>query len=359
MATSSEVFAVIMAGGSGTRFWPASRQLRPKQFLPISGGRAMIAETWDRLEGLVPSERILVVTAESQIDLVREALPEIPHENVLPEPSARNTAPCIAFAAHEIARRNPDSVQVVLPSDHVIRPREAFLRTLANAVDEAENAEVLVIFGVRPDHPATGYGYIEAGRKLHERGDIPVLSVARFVEKPDRARAEEYLASGRYLWNSGMFVWRTSAIQAALRAHVPAIALGFDRLDAGAELEEVYAELPSVPIDTAVLERASNIRMLPIEYLWSDVGSWAAIPETREPDAGANYAALSGGASLVAEDAHDCIVYAEKDELVALLGVRDLVVVRAGDATLVCPRDRAQDVRLIVERLKREGRRFL
>ena len=359
MSKAPEVFAVIMAGGSGTRFWPASRRLRPKQFLPISGGRAMIAETRERLERLVPPERILVVTAESQIDLVREALPEIPRENVLPEPLARNTAPCIAFAAHEIARRSRDSIQIVLPSDHVIRPREAFERTLAVAIEEAASGDVLVIFGVRPDHPATGYGYIEAGRELHARNGIPVLAVERFVEKPDRARAEKYLAGGRHLWNSGMFVWRTSAIQAALRAHAPLITQGFDRMDGGAELEEVYAELPSVPVDTAVLERARNIRMLPIDYSWSDVGSWAALSETREPDASGNFSSLSGGAALVAEDAQGCVVYAEKDELIALIGVRDIVVVRAGDATLVCPRERAQDVRRIVDRLSRERPRFL
>lgn len=359
MPKAPEVFAVIMAGGSGTRFWPASRRLRPKQFLPISGRRTMIAETRERIERIVPPERILVVTAESQVELVREALPEIPLENVLPEPLARNTAPCIAFAAHEIARRSVDSIQIVLPADHVIRPREAFTQTLAAAIAEASSAEVLVIFGVRPDHPATGYGYIEAGRELHDVEGVPVLAVERFVEKPDRARAEKYLAGGRHLWNSGMFVWRTSAIQAALRAHVPVITQGFDRLDAGAELEKVYAELPSVPIDTAVLERATNIRMLPIDYLWSDVGSWAALPETREPDQSGNFSSLSGGAALVAEDAQGCVVYAEADELVALLGVRDLIVVRAGNATLVCPRDRAQDVRRIVDRLAREEPGFL
>src|SRR6185436_151747 len=179
-----ELFAVVMAGGSGTRFWPASRRARPKQFLPISGGRPMLTETCARLAGLVPWERVLVVTAESQVPLVRTALPELPRENVLAEPAARNTAPCVAFAAEEIARRAPDAVQVVLPSDHVIRPIEAFRKSVRAAAEEAARADGLVIFGVRPDHPATGYGYIETGALLGTRESIPVLAVARFVEKP-------------------------------------------------------------------------------------------------------------------------------------------------------------------------------
>ena len=354
-----ELFAVIMAGGSGTRFWPASRQRRPKQFLPVSGGRPMISETCARLAGLVPLERTLVVTAESQRELVRSALPALPGENVLAEPVGRNTAPAIAFAAEELARRAGDAVHVILPSDHVIRPTEAFQRTLRGAAEEAAAEDVLVIFGVRPDHPATGYGYIEVGRPVHERAGLQVLSVARFVEKPDRTRAEQFLASGNFLWNSGMFVWRTSTIRAALRAHVPAIARGFERVSAGEGLERVYAELPSVAIDTAVLERAANVRLIPIDYAWSDVGSWAALSELRAADEQGNWPVLGARSQLMVEDSSGCIAYAEGDELIALVGVHDLVVVRAGDATLVCPRERAQDVRKIVERLAaQEGQRF-
>ncbi len=357
--TRPELFAVVMAGGSGTRFWPASRRARPKQFLPVWGGRAMIAATCERLAGLVPWERVLVVTAESQVALVRAALPALPRENVLAEPAARNTAPCVAFAAAEIARRASDAVQVVLPADHVIRPAEAFQRTLAAAAEEAQASAALVIFGVRPDHPATGYGYIEAGATLGTRASIPVFAVARFVEKPARERAEQFLAGGRHLWNSGMFVWSTRAIQAALRAHAPAIAQGFERVAAGEALERVYPSLPNVAIDVAVLERADNVRMLPIDYEWSDVGSWAALPALHTRDRDGNFPVLAGHAQLVSEDASGCLAYAEGDEVIALVGVRDLVVVRAGNATLVCPRERAQDVKRIVERLAREGERFL
>lgn len=354
-----ELFAVVMAGGSGTRFWPASRHARPKQFLPVAGGRAMIAETCARLAGLVPWERVLVVTAESQVALVRAALPELPRANILAEPAARNTAPCVAFAAEEVARRAPGAVQVVLPADHVIRPTAAFQRTLLAAAAEAREADALVIFGVRPDHPATGYGYIEAGATLGARDSIPVRAVTRFVEKPDRARAEEFLAAGTYLWNSGMFVWSTRAIRAALRAHAPAIAQGFERIAAGEALARIYPTLPSVPIDVAVLEKAGNVRMLPIDYSWSDVGSWAALPALHARDRDGNWPVLAGGAQLLAEDARGCLAYAEGQEVIALIGVRDLAVVRAGDATLVCPLARAQDVKRIVERLTGEGARFL
>lgn len=354
-----ELFAVVMAGGSGTRFWPASRRARPKQFLPVWGGRAMIAETCARLAGLVPWERVLVVTAENQVELVRAALPELPRANILAEPAARNTAPCVAFAAAEVARRARDAVQIVLPSDHVIHPLPAFQETLTAAAEEAAAADALVIFGVQPDHPATGYGYIEAGARTGLRGPIPVHAVARFVEKPPRARAEEFLASKRYYWNSGMFVWRTSAIQAALRAHAPAIAQGFERVAAGEALARIYPTLPSIAIDVAVLEKAGNVRMLPIDYTWSDVGSWAALPGLHARDHDGNWPVLAGGARLVAEDTRGCLAYAEGEEVIALVGVRDLVVVRAGNATLVCPLERAQDVKRIVERLAGEGERFL
>jgi mannose-1-phosphate guanylyltransferase len=356
---SPELFAVIMAGGSGTRFWPASRSRRPKQFLPMQGDRAMIAETCARLEGLVPLERVLVVTNESQRALVTEALPELPPENVLAEPAARNTAPCVAWAAAEVARRCADSVQVVLPSDHVIRPTEAFRRTLAAAARAAAAGDALMVFGVQPDHPATGYGYIEAGAEVAREDGIPVLEVVRFVEKPDRARAETFLASGRFLWNSGMFVWHTRAIRAAVAEHVPELARGLDSLESGAALAEVYPGLPSVAIDVAVLEKAGNVRMLPIDYSWNDVGSWAALPDVHAADAQGNWAVLGRGARIVAEDSTGCVTWVEGQEVVALVGVKDLVVVRAGDATLVCPRERAQDVKRIVERLKGEAREYL
>jgi len=356
---SATSYAVIMAGGSGTRFWPASRAGRPKQFLPIGTGRTMIEETFDRLEGLIPPERILVVCGQHQVELVRAALARLPVENVLAEPEGRNTAPCIALAAHTIAERDPDSVQVVLPADHLIRPVEAFRESLLAATEEAAAGDVLILFGIRPTYPATGYGYVEAGELLGERNGHPVLSVRRFVEKPDRRTAESFVSGGRFYWNSGMFVWRTDAIRSAIRRHLPGLAEGLARLHGGAALAEIYPELPAVPVDVGVLERADNVRVLPIDYRWSDVGSWDALVDVIDPDADGNWRALRDGAQLVAQDAEGCVVYVEGDEVLALVGVHDLVVVRAGNATLVCPRGRTQEVRRVVERLRSEGPRFL
>jgi mannose-1-phosphate guanylyltransferase len=347
--------AIVMAGGSGTRFWPASRASRPKQFLPISGGEPMIRETVARLEGLVPIERVLVVSAESQAELVRAALPELPPENLVLEPLARNTGPCIALAALELARRAPDSLQVVLPADHVIAPVEEFRRTVREAAEAAREADVLITFGVRPLSPATGYGYIELGPRVETRSGALVHAVRRFVEKPARARAEAFLASGGFLWNSGLFLWSTRAILAAFRRHLPEVLEALEGAPDEGARRRAYASLPSVPVDKGIMERAENVRVMPIEYRWSDVGSWAALAELKTADESGNHAALSGAARLIAEEADANVVYAEGDELVCLLGVHDLIVVRSGDVTLVCPRDRAEDVKRLVERLKTEG----
>jgi mannose-1-phosphate guanylyltransferase len=304
---------------------------------------------------------VLVVTAASQAALVRAALPALPPLNLLAEPLARNTAPAVALAACEVRRRAPRAVQVVLPADHVIQPAAAFRRTLAAAARAAAESDALLTLGIRPTFPATGYGYVEAGERLAEENGIPVHRVRRFVEKPDRARAAAFLAQGGFYWNAGIFVWSTDAILAALRAHAPEIAAALERLDPRfpAELESAYASLPSVPVDVAVLEKAASVRMLPIDYAWSDVGSWAALPDLGAPDARGHWTALSGGARLVSTGSAGCVVYAEGREVVALVGVRDLVVVRAGNATLVCPREQAQDVKQIVAELQREAPEFL
>lgn len=362
---ASELFAVIMAGGSGTRFWPASRAARPKQFLPIasttdgSTGRSMIAETYARIAPLVPAERVLVVTARSQAALVREALPELPEENVLCEPCARNTGACVAWAASEIARRAPDSVQVVLPADHVIEPADRFRATIAAAAQEAREADVLLTLGVHPSSPHTGYGYIQAVELLHERDGFPVRAVKRFVEKPDDARAKEFLDEGGFYWNAGIFVWRTDVLLAAIERHAGFLHEGLLRLARNEPLEEVYARFRSVPIDKAVMERADNVRMLPVDYRWSDVGSWAALPEVHAADASGNVTLANDGARVVAIDAEDCVTYVEGERVVALVGVQNLVVVQTANATLVCPRDRAQDVRKVVEELERDAPEYL
>ncbi|HIG12397.1 MAG: sugar phosphate nucleotidyltransferase [bacterium] len=347
------LFAVIMAGGSGTRFWPASRRSRPKQFLPIVGRTSMIAQTAERLAGLVPMERVLVVTAAHLAGEVRGCLPALPEENLLLEPVGRNTAACIALAVLEIERRDPSAVQFVLPADHIISPALEFRASLEAAAAEARRASHLVTLGVRPTRPATGYGYIEVGEVLASHGEHAAHEVLRFVEKPDEARAREFQESGRFLWNAGIFAWTTCSVIEALRTHAPEIITPLEEAAGTGDLDSCYANLPALPFDTAVMERTALRSVLPIEYAWNDVGSWTSLPELLDLDDEGN--CVSGGAKLVAQEARNNIVVGEEGLITALIGVEGLIVVRAGDALLVCPRERAQEVKLIAERLQNEA----
>ena len=247
----------------------------------------------------------------------------------------------------------------MLAADHVIEPVGAFRDTVRAAARAAAPGDHLITLGVRPDHPATGYGYLRAGDQVGEVDGHPVFEVVRFVEKPDRSSADSFVKSGRFYWNSGMFVWRTSAILAAFERLMPDVVAGLRGAGGPQALAAAYARLPAVPVDKGIMERASNVRMLPLDYRWDDVGSWSALTRVIARDAAGNWPALSHGARLVAEDSGGCVAYAEGGELIALLGVRDLVVVRAGNATLVAPRDRAEDVKRLVERLRREAPEFL
>lgn len=357
MSTRPDLFAVILAGGSGTRFWPASRKKLPKQFLAVGGKRSLIAETAARLGTLVPPERRLVVAGEEHVALVRKALRNLPPENILAEPIGRNTAACVAWAALEVERRSSGAVHAVFPADHVIGPAARFRKTLGAAADEARASGALVTFGIKPTFPATGYGYIEQGATVSKQGAIQVFDVRRFVEKPDRARAEQFLAAGKFLWNSGMFVWTTTAILAEMRRSTPDLMKSLERAGSNAEIARVYPSLPSVSVDVAVLEKARSVRVIPADFEWSDIGAWPALPELLPLDAHEN--CVAGGATLLSEDSTRCVTYGKRGELIALLGVEDLIVVRAGNALLVCRKDRAQDVKKIVTRLEREGPAFL
>jgi mannose-1-phosphate guanylyltransferase len=354
---ATDVHAVILAGGHGTRFWPASRRSLPKQFLPIAGRRSLIAETAARLKGWVDLEHTLVVTSVEHAELVRKHLKKLPPENILAEPVGRNTAASVAWAALEIEKRSRNGAHVVLPSDHVIEPAREFRRVLDFAAREALESGALITLGIKPTFAATGYGYIESGEVLHASNGIPVQRVTRFVEKPDRERAEAFLQTGRFFWNAGIFAWGTQAILSALREHTPELIRALASVRSEDERAGVHAKLPSVAVDVAILEKVKNVRVIPIDFRWSDVGSWAALPEVQPLDAREN--CVSGGGRLFAEDSDGCVVYGKSGEITALIGVKDLVVVRAGKAVLVCPRARAQDVKLIVARLEREAPTFL
>jgi mannose-1-phosphate guanylyltransferase len=358
-----KVYAVIMAGGAGTRFWPASRALRPKQLLPLAGPRGreetLLAATVRRLAPLVTEDRVVVVTGEHLAEATAKAVPGVPRAQILCEPAPRNTAPCIAWATATIARSDPDAVVAVLPSDHFIANEEEFRRVLERALASAAQGRVTTV-GIVPTRPETGYGYIELGDAI-EGADGAVKSVARFVEKPDRARAEAFVAGGRHLWNAGMFFFRAKDMATLVEGHLPELAAGVAKIDqaarAGEEsavLKAVFPTLPSISIDHGVMEKAAGLAVVPGDFGWNDVGSWQSAWELGGPDSAGN--ALSEGA--IAIDAKNNLVrtLGKGKKVVALVGVSDLVVVETDDAILVIPRERAQDVKLIVEALKASGR---
>jgi mannose-1-phosphate guanylyltransferase len=360
----ASLHAVIMAGGSGTRFWPASRKRRPKQFLPLLDGKAMLAATVERIEGLCPPGHCWIVTNRQQANRVRRLLPSFPVERILVEPTARDTAPCLALATAAIARQDPAATMVVLPADHLIEPRDAFERMLQRGIALATRTPTLVTFGVRPTHPATGYGYIECGATCDAL--LPrACAVQRFREKPDAGTAAQFLANGNFLWNSGIFVWTVPAIRAAMASAAPELAAATDRLVQAlasgrpAAIRSAFLSAPKTSIDYAVLERAPRVTVVEATIRWNDLGSFPALADIGTKDAAGNAAVLADGASMTALASEQNLVYAEGRRTVALFGVQDLVVVAVGDAVLVCPRDRASELKTLVDHLAKHGRKDL
>lgn len=359
----SQVYAVIMAGGSGTRFWPASRMNRPKQLLPLAGGtgRALLVDTASRLSPLVPLERVIVVTGTHLAEATSAALPALPKANVLCEPAPRNTAPCIAWATATIARTDPDAVVAVFPADHFIENEAEFRKVLERAIDSARQGRVTTV-GIVPTRPETGYGYIEVGDALEGGAKAGV----RFCEKPDRARAEGFVAGGKHLWNAGMFFFRVRDMMDLVAKHLPALSEGVARIDLAARsgteaesatLKDVFPTLPSISIDHGVMEKAERFAVVPGDFGWNDVGSWQSAWELAARDASGN--AVDAG-SLAIDGKNNLVRSLSKTKkAIALVGVSDLVVVETDDAVLVMPRDRAQDVRLVIDALKNAGRSTL
>lgn len=349
-------FAVLMAGGSGTRFWPWSRADRPKQLLKFNGRRPMLAETIERIRGVVSAEQILVVTGKRLRRSVARAAAALPASSILCEPVGRNTAPCIGWAALEALHVDPDAVMIVLPVDHVVAPTSAFRAAVEQAINLADASRSLVTFGIEPSQPSTGYGYLQAGRPVAGTGGA--LRVRSFHEKPSPARAKRFLSAGGYYWNSGMFAWRADVILEEIRRHVPRLAGALERLERGrrgrrigqAAIDRVYPRLESISIDHAVMEKSDHVLMLPATFEWSDIGSWDALPDLWPADAAGNCT----HDPLIAVEAENNVV-ATNGKPVALLGVDNLAVVDSGDVILVCARERAQDVREIVAALKAAG----
>lgn len=348
-----EITAVIMAGGRGERFWPRSRNHCPKQFLALtSDGETMIQKTVHRLSNLVKSENIYVVTNTGYAELVNRQLPEIPPENVLLEPAARNTAPCIALATAVIKKKYGDAVMLALPSDHLIKFNQMFIDTLKTAIGVAEQGSGLVTIGITPTYPETGYGYIHFGP---DRDGLPgVYSVKRFVEKPNIELAKEYYNSGEYLWNSGMFVWKASSIEANLRKYLPDMTEGMDKIyhAAGTEcfgsvVSEEFSKFKFESIDFGVMEKASDVYTIPGNFGWDDVGNWLALERFNKTN---EYGNMVQG-DVISISTKNTIVCGGK-KLIATVGIEDLVIVDTDDAILICAKDSTQDVKKVIENLK-------
>jgi mannose-1-phosphate guanylyltransferase/mannose-6-phosphate isomerase len=349
-----EPTALVLAGGSGTRFWPASRRSRPKQLLALDAERSLLAQTVARLAPLVAAPDVWVATTAALAPAVAEELERVPAGQILGEPAGRNTAPAIAWALLSMPEAARRGIVVVLPSDHRVADPEGFRRTLARAIEVAAESDRIVTLGVVPRWAETGFGYLELADPP-EAGSGAPRAVARFREKPDRATATAFVASGRHLWNAGIFVFRGTRLLEAIELHAPGLAAGLAALDAEpARAAELYAALPSISIDYAVMEKLDDLLALPLDCGWDDLGSWQALFEVLPAGAGGNR--LHGDA--VALDTENSLLFADHG-LIATLGVRDLVVVRTGDAVLVAHRDRAQEVRRVVERLEAAGRRDL
>lgn len=356
-----KIYNVIMAGGGGTRFWPLSRQAHPKQLLNLSGDDALINETIKRINSLTDKENLFIVTNEKQMDLLKNTVGDMcEHTNVLPEPSARNTAAAIGYAAFNIMKKHGDGVMCVYPADHYIKNEVEFINILNKAIKVADENEKLVTIGIAPTFPSTGYGYINFDKNI-EYNKV-AYDVVEFVEKPNYETAKSYVQSGKYVWNSGMFVWKVSKILEDFKRYLPKI---YDKLEKLAQfigtdkedemLLKIYPTIPSISIDYGIMERSNDVVVVPGDFGWNDVGSWDVLGAIYPTDEEGN---IKRGENVTI-DTKDCIVYSE-DKLIATVGVKDLIVVSTDDAVMVCRKDKAQDVKKIVDKLKeKDSKKYL
>lgn len=356
----ARAYAVIMAGGSGTRFWPLSRRKHPKQLLALFGKRTLLEQTVARIASAIPPERIYIFTNELLRAEIIRLLPQIPREQIVAEPAARNTAPTIGLAAHEILRRDPDGLMVVLPADHVIKKPAAFRRALRAACRWASAPGRSVILGIKPTCPDVGYGYVRFGRPEGRAEGQEIYHVEKFTEKPALPLARRYLASGKYRWNGGMFVWRASTLLRNLERHQPAMARSLAQIARaggvrkGAALRRIFPKLDKISIDFALMQKISNIFGVTVDMGWSDVGSWAVVYDLHSKDRNGN---VQPRHAIALDSRGNMIVSPRK--LVATVGVRDLVIVETDDALLICSREDSQTVGKAVQELEQRGMREL
>jgi mannose-1-phosphate guanylyltransferase len=355
-------FVCIMAGGIGSRFWPMSRANYPKQFLDIlNTGRTLIQSTFDRFAQFVPQQNIYVVTADNYREIVAEQLPEMPSENILSEPSRKNTAPCIAYISYKLREKNPDASLICAPADHIILKTDDFRRICLQALDFTANIKSLLTLGIKPAYPNTGYGYIQYDQLPVSEN---VYKVKTFTEKPDRELAKTFLSSGDFLWNAGIFVWQVKNIIAAFEKFLPEIHEVFDgeknQFNTNGEkeaIDRIYPQCTNISIDYGIMEKADNVYIIPADFGWSDLGTWASAYENLEKDYLENAVA---GDNVMVIDATRNMVHADNKKLVLLQGLDDFIVVDTTDVLLICKKDKEQEIKEFVAEVKRnKGDKFL
>lgn len=351
------VYAVIMAGGSGTRFWPQSTKTLPKQFLNLFGDGTMIQNTAKRIESIIPQERIIVVTNDNYVDIVKEQLPKVPVENIVGEPVAKNTAPCVAIAAELLRKKDPDAVMVVLPADHHITEPEAFNDILESAIQKATQGDFLVTIGIKPNRAETGFGYIHADNVSSESfNNNLTFPVKAFTEKPDEPTARRFVKSGDYFWNSGMFIWSVSSVLNEIRSQLPEM---YEELEKSSEelyssshsaaVNDFYYACESISIDYGIMEGAKSVFVVPGDFGWNDVGSWTAVYDLATKNGQGNSIQTLNATFA---DSNNNLVVSKSEKMISLVGVQNLAVVETDSAILICNLDKAQGVKEIVEQLK-------
>ena len=355
-------YVAIMAGGIGSRFWPMSRTRYPKQFLDILGmGRTLIQQSYDRYSKVVPPANVYVVTSHEYVDIVKAQLPELPASNILAEPSRKNTAACIAYIAFHLQAKDPDAVMIAAPADHLVTETDQFIETATKALDFVESVNSLVTIGIKPTHPNTGYGYIQ-----HEmmQAAPDVFKVKTFTEKPSEEIAKAFIASGDFLWNAGIFTWKISTVLTAFESHLSEVYEVFaaekEHFNTATEreaIERIYPQCTNVSVDFGVMEKASNVFVIPASFGWSDLGTWNSAWDNMEKDYFGNAVV---GKNVMVVDANNCMVHAPDKKLVLLQGLRDYIIVDTEDALLICKKDKEQQIKEYVAEVKRNmGEHYL
>ncbi|MBN1994609.1 MAG: mannose-1-phosphate guanylyltransferase [Anaerolineae bacterium] len=349
------MFALILAGGAGTRLWPRSRASSPKQLLALGGDKTMMQATVNRILPIVSFEHIFVATNREYGPLIKEQVPDIPPQNIIEEPSGKNTAPCIGLAAVQMRRLDPHAIMVSLHADHFIVDEEGFRQALVAAAEVARQG-YLVTLGITPNRPETGYGYVQRGAELGQYNDHLVYRVAQFLEKPDLITAEKFIASGAHYWNSGIFIWQISTLLEAFGQYMPKFYRQLDQMEqalaGGGTIDAVWQKIKPKSIDVGIMERAEKVAVVPVDIGWNDVGSWNAIHEINQADENGNVILK---AEHIGFDTKSTLIQGN-GRLVATIGLEDMVIVDSDDALLVCTRDRVQDIKQIVTWLEKNGR---